>query len=142
LNKKRKEINLSLIPITPLVYGFSRNKYLLDNDEKIITGGQITPEFLVLYPKQTHVFTFEYSRNHEYVKEIHAESLNLFDKVKFNKRKLSPKNTYSKKIELAVYQDIKGLCDIEFFAKNPAGYYNKVKEFEVLEINFNDNEPE
>lgn len=137
IDKKNDLIINSFAPLIPNIFAFSRNKYLTDAETRLLSFGQIKPEFIYLSPNTIYSKSFK-KETSDFVKKIDTKSLGLFDKIKFKNTKFSKKKEYQFLFEFAVYHNIDYLCHIDFFAKNPKEYENRVKNFEIYTVSGNE----
>ena len=136
LNKRAKQNKLSLLPLTPfLSTRYSDNQIM--GEEAIVNRNQIVYDFIVIPPNK--MFSRYFSNDELFVssttKDIELNKVNLNSKIKFktvNLDKCEKRKSFEKVIELAVYRDIKILCNADEYYINTSAFNDSANKYEVI----------
>ncbi|MEP0262317.1 hypothetical protein [Dokdonia sp.] len=133
INKKKKIKKLSFLPLTPYL-STTKSDRIIVGERALVTNGSLLYSFIAI-PPQTELEKVIIIKNdiEEYSKDFDIKNYNVFNKIKWKKRKDCNKG-YNYMLEFAVYKDVKNLCSSDYYFNMPNEFNNKALNYEVFSL--------
>lgn len=137
INRVNEENKIRKISFLPFVWCITPEKSdaVITHAGGIIRSNQFLYNFISLPPKTSYQKEFIFNNYQEFTEDISMVNAGRTKRIYLKDITIENINEYKNVMEFAVYNNIAGLCDINFYIKYMDNYYEKADSYKLYSVN-------